>query len=94
VRFKMPNRPTDGKSLEAGAPPTETQMAKVRQCMQEIGKASMLQPTNALLPRARDARVRRSRTRVTVHDGPFTEAKELIGAFSRGLTARPDSLPE
>jgi hypothetical protein len=83
------------KSLEGGAPATEKQVTDVRQFIEEIGKASVRQPANALLPRARDARVGRSRARVTVHDGPFTEAKELIGAFSsRGLTGRPDPSAE
>ena len=45
-------------------------------------KAGRLLATEGCLPSAFGARVRRSGEKFTVTDGPFTEAKELIGGFA------------
>jgi hypothetical protein len=42
----------------------------------------VLLATDGLLPTSLGARVRRSAGKVTVSDGPFTEAKEVIGGFA------------
>ncbi len=45
-------------------------------------KSGVLLATEGCLPSALGARVRRSGDKFTVIDGPFTEAKEIIGGFA------------
>ena len=45
-------------------------------------KAGFLLATEGCLPSALGARVRISGGKVTVTDGPFTEAKEIVGGFA------------
>ena len=45
-------------------------------------KAGFLLATEGCLPSALGARVRISGGKVTVTDGPFTEAKEVVGGFA------------
>jgi hypothetical protein len=45
-------------------------------------KAGWLLATEGCLPSALGARVRRDGEKVTVTDGPFSEAKELVGGFA------------
>ncbi len=50
--------------------------------IEEGMKAGWLVSTEGCLPTALGARVRQSGEKVTVTDGPFTEAKEMIGGFA------------
>ena len=50
--------------------------------VEEAMKAGWLLSTEGCLPSAKGARVRLSDGKFTVTDGPFTEAKELIGGFA------------
>ena len=70
------------KNVERGVPPTEQEMAAMGALIEEGFKAGWLLGTEGCLPSALGARVRRDGERVTVSDGPFTEAKELIGGFA------------
>jgi hypothetical protein len=45
-------------------------------------KAGWLLGTEGCLPSVLGARVRRSDGKLTVTDGPFTEAKEVVGGFA------------
>jgi hypothetical protein len=45
-------------------------------------KSGILLDTAGLKPSAEGARVRLSRGKLTVADGPFTEAKELVGGYA------------
>jgi hypothetical protein len=45
-------------------------------------KSGVLIATEGCLPSALGARVRRSSGKITVTDGPFTEAKEVVGGFA------------
>lgn len=57
-------------------------MAAMGKLIEEGMKAGWLLSTEGCLPTALGARVRRSGDTVTVTDGPFTEAKEMIGGFA------------
>jgi hypothetical protein len=70
------------KTAERGTPPTQEEMAQMGQLIQEGMKAGWLIATEGCLPTALGARVRRSGGELTVTDGPFTEAKEVIGGFA------------
>ena len=65
-----------------GAPPTQQEMAAMGKLVEEAMKAGWLLSTEGCLPSAKGARVRLSDGKFTVTDGPFTEAKELIGGFA------------
>ena len=65
-----------------GTPPTQEEMAKMGKLVEEWFQNGRLLATEGCLPSALGARVRRSGGKFTVTDGPFTEAKEIIGGFA------------
>jgi hypothetical protein len=70
------------KTVERNAPPSQEEMAKMGKLVEEGVKAGWLLATEGCLPTALGARVRKSNGKVTVTDGPFTEAKEVVGGFA------------
>jgi len=70
------------KSVERSTPPTEEEMVRMGKLVEEGMKAGWLVATEGCLPTALGARVRRSGSNLTVTDGPFTEAKEVVGGFA------------
>jgi len=70
------------KSVERNTPPSQEEMAKMGKLVEEGMKAGWLLATEGCLPTALGARVRKSDGKVTVTDGPFTEAKEVVGGFA------------
>ena len=70
------------KTVERNAPPSQEEMAKMGNLVEEGMKAGWLLATEGCLPTALGARVRNSNGKVTVTDGPFTEAKEVVGGFA------------
>ena len=65
-----------------GAPPSPELYAAMDKLVQEMTAAGVLIETGGLAPSATGARVRAAGAKVTVTDGPFTEAKEVIGGFA------------
>ena len=70
------------KAAEKNAPPSQEEMSKMGKLVEDGFKAGWLVSTEGCLPSALGARVRRSGGSLTVTDGPFTEAKELVGGFA------------
>lgn len=70
------------KTAERGVPPSQEEMAKMGKLIEGGMKAGWLLATEGCLPSALGARVRLSEGKLTVTDGPFTEAKELVGGFA------------
>jgi hypothetical protein len=70
------------KSVERSTPPTQEEMARMGKLVEEGMKAGWLVATEGCLPTALGARVRRSGSNLSVTDGPFTEAKEVVGGFA------------
>jgi hypothetical protein len=70
------------KSVETGVPPSAEEMARMGQLVEEGMKAGYLLSVEGCLPSATGARVRSSNGRITVIDGPFTEAKEVVGGLA------------
>jgi len=62
------------------APPTPQLMAEMGKLIEETTKAGILLATGGL--DAKSTRVRSTGAKLTVTDGPFTEAKELTGGFA------------
>ncbi len=72
------------KSIEgiAGKPP-KALMDAMDQLVQEAGKTGCVMVEGiGLHPTSAGARVRLSEGKVSVTDGPFTEAKEVVGGFA------------
>ena len=82
MRFMMIYKPADTKDMEAGVPPTQQEMTEMGKFIEEMAKSGALLAADGLLPSSKGARVRLSGGRVSVTDGPFTEAKELIAGFA------------
>ncbi|AHG88791.1 YCII-related protein [Gemmatirosa kalamazoonensis] len=70
------------KHAERNTPPTAEEMATMGALIEEGFKSGWLLGTEGCLPSALGARVRKTNGRVTVSDGPFTEAKEVVGGFA------------
>jgi hypothetical protein len=70
------------KHAERNTPPTQEEMNTMGKLVEEGMKAGWLVATEGCLPTALGARVRRSDSKLTVTDGPFTEAKEQVGGFA------------
>jgi hypothetical protein len=70
------------KSAEKGVPPSQEEMTKMGKLVEDGMKAGWLVGTEGCLPSALGARVRFSNGKHTVTDGPFTEAKEIVGGFA------------
>jgi hypothetical protein len=65
-----------------GTPPTEQEMATMGKLIEDWTKSGKLIASEGCLPSALGARVRFSGGKFNVVDGPFTEAKEVIGGFA------------
>ena len=70
------------KNVERNTPPTPEEMARMGKVIEEGMKAGYLLATEGCMPTALGACVRRSEGNVTVTDGPFTEAKEVVGGYA------------
>jgi len=70
------------KSVETGVPPSGEEMARMGKLIEEGMQAGYLLGVEGCLPSAKGARVRLEQGKVTVSDGPFTEAKEVVGGFA------------
>ncbi|HET6385239.1 MAG TPA: YciI family protein [Armatimonadota bacterium] len=79
MRFMMLIYP--GEQAESGALPDEAQIAAMMKFNEEMAQAGVLIGLDGLQPSSKGARVRFSDGKPTVTDGPFTEAKELLGGY-------------
>ena len=79
-RVYQPDTPPGQRAEEGFAPPAEA-VAKMMKFNDELTKAGALIALDGLHPSSRGARVAFSRGKPKVTDGPFTEAKEVIGGY-------------
>jgi hypothetical protein len=70
------------KNYEAGAAPRLELVAAIGKLAKEMTDAGVLVDTAGLLPSSAGAKVRVSGGKLTVIDGPFAEAKEVIGGYA------------
>ncbi len=70
------------KTVERGVPPTPEEMERMGKLVEEGMKAGFLIAVEGCMPTATGARVRLAKGAVSVTDGPFTEAKEVVGGLA------------
>jgi len=80
MRFMVLMIPGD-KQVEAGVLPDEKTIAAMMKYNQELAKAGVLLALDGLHPSSKGARIRFSGGKRTVTDGPFAEAREVIGGY-------------
>jgi hypothetical protein len=66
----------------SGQKPSEKLMADMGKLIEEMTRSGTLVSTAGLRPTAEGFRIRLSGGRMRVTDGPFTEAKEVIGGYA------------
>jgi hypothetical protein len=69
------------KNSEAGVLPDKKLLTEMGKYNEELAKAGVMLAGEGLHASSKGARVRFSKGKRTVIDGPFTEAKELIAGF-------------
>ena len=67
---------------EAGRPPSKEAITAMHQFNEELEKAGVLVDLGGLKPMSLGKRVTYAAGKVTVTDGPFTEAKEMIAGYT------------
>ena len=71
------------KHAENSGPPPKELMDAIASLSEEAVKAGTMIGSGGLAPMAQSTRVRVSHGQLTVTDGPFTEAKEVVGGFAQ-----------
>ena len=70
------------RTPETHTPPSTELMTDMGNLIQEMTDKGILLATEGCLPSEKGARVRLSKGKITVTDGPFTETKEVVGGFA------------
>ncbi len=70
------------KAPENSAPPPKELMDAMGKLAEEAMKSGEMIETGGLAPTAAGTRVRLAGGKITVTDGPFTEAKEVFGGYA------------
>ncbi len=70
------------KTAERSGPPPKELMDEIGKLSEEASKTGAMIASGGLAPTATSTRVRLSRGQVSAIDGPFTEAKEVVGGFA------------
>ena len=68
-----------GQRADRGLEGGQAAYARMLEYTQELNSAGVLEASNSLATQARRLQVRENRTRVL--DGPFAEAREMVGGF-------------
>lgn len=81
MRFMMFYRPHN-PDAEAGVLPNPGYVARMNAYIADARESGHLLQSEGLRPSAEGTRVERATDRYTVVDGPFSEAKEVIGGYA------------
>jgi len=81
MRFMMLMLPKGYEKAEPGAMPDAKAMAAMMKYNESLQKAGVLLALDGLHPPSMGARVSFSAGKAKVTDGPFTEAKEVVGGY-------------
>jgi len=80
MRYMMVIKPDLDRAPAGG--PSEQLMTEMGKLISEMTRAGVMLDTGGLAPADESSVVRLSGGKVTVLDGPFTEAKEFIGGYA------------
>lgn len=78
MRYMMLYQP----GRERSGPPSQQELADMGRLIDEMTKAGVLLATAGLEHSSTGVRIRKTGTKVTVTDGPFTKSKDLIAGFA------------
>jgi len=81
MKFMVLMIPGNSKSYEAGAMPEPAAIDKMMKYNEDLAKAGVLLALDGLHPTSKGARLAFGGGKPSVTDGPFTEARELIGGY-------------
>jgi hypothetical protein len=81
MRFMMLMIPNGYEKAAAGAMPSAEMVAEMAKYNEALTNAGVLLALDGLHPSAMGTRISFSGRKATATDGPFTEAKELIGGY-------------
>jgi len=71
----------EGNQSGSATPPTPEAMAEYQKFNEELVKAGVVVGSGRLSPSSRGKRLRFEGKKRTIIDGPFAEAKELVGGY-------------
>ena len=81
------------KSAERSGLPPKPLMGAIGKLSEEATRAGTMVGSGGLGPTALGARVRLSRGEISLIDGPFTEAKEVVGGYAQfDLTSKEEAI--
>lgn len=69
------------KESEASAPMSPETLANIGKFMGELAQAGILVAAEGCMPSSKGAHIKNAGGKITVTDGPFAEAKEIIGGW-------------
>jgi len=70
------------KDSEAGCTPNPELMAAIAKMAEQANKRGIMVGSGGLQPSSQGARIRVSKGKTSVLDGPFAETKELVGGYA------------
>jgi len=82
MKFLCLYKPADIEKAERGGPPSPAEMERMGKYIEQQMKTGGLVATEGCAPTALGAKVRLNNGKVTVIDGPFTEAKEVVAGLA------------
>ena len=71
------------KHPEKLGPPPQALIDAITKMSEEAAKAGTMRGSGGLAPTAQGARIRLTKGKLTVTDGPFAEAKEVVGGYAQ-----------
>ena len=81
MRFMMLMIPKNYEKAEPGAMPSAEAVAAMMKYNESLQKAGVLLACDGLMPPSTGARISYAGGKATVTDGPFAEAKEVVGGY-------------
>ena len=82
MKFLCLYKPSDIEKAERGGPPSPEEMERMGKYVEQQMRTGALVATEGCAPTALGAKVRLNKGNVTVIDGPFTEAKEVVAGLA------------
>ena len=83
------------ENLAASGPPPAALMEAIDKLLEESARKGTMVSFGGLKPTSSGARLRITKGKIVITDGPFTESKEVIGGFSiLNVASREEALEE